>query len=273
MTSSLVSLVFTLTAPQAVTLPRHLGRASHALLLRLIGARDPALAAELHEGSGPRPFTCSGLVGGRGQGDSLLLGAGEEAWLRFTGLNGAVSGHLLALAQEPPNAVELDGVALRVAGATVDPAEHTWAGRGEYRDLLAVGDGAADGRARRVTLRFASPTTFRSQGVNMPVPLPYLVYGSLLGRWQAYSPVAVSGEFRRYAEEMVALARYRLRTRVVRTKAGGMQVGFVGEASFVALSADRYWVAVLRALTGYAFYAGVGALTAQGMGQARAEER
>lgn len=271
MSESLVSLVLALTAPQPVTLPRHLGRACHALFLRLIDARDPALAVALHEGSGPRPFTCSSLVGGRGQGESLLLGAGEEAWLRFTGLTETVSRHLLALAQEPPAQVELDEVALSVLGATVDGDRHPWAGIGEYRDLLAAGE-AADPhpqQARRATLHFASPTTFHSQGVNVPVPLPYLVYGSLLDRWQAFSPLAVSGAFRRYAEEMVALGRYRLRTRVVRVKAGGLQVGFVGEASFVALNADRYWLTVLRALTEYAFYAGVGALTTQGMGQTR----
>jgi len=79
-------------------------------------------------------------------------------------------------------------------------------------------------------------------------------------------------DVRRYAAEMVGLAHYRLQTRMLPTKAGGRQVGCVGEATYAALNADRYWLSALRALAEYAFYAGVGAMTTQGLGQARLVE-
>jgi CRISPR-associated endoribonuclease Cas6 len=68
---------------------------------------------------------------------------------------------------------------------------------------------------------------------------------------------------------MVALARYQLRTRILPFKDGSLQVGFVGQAVFLALNSDRYWVHALHLLAEYARYAGVGYQTTMGMGQAR----
>ncbi|MBC7255492.1 MAG: CRISPR system precrRNA processing endoribonuclease RAMP protein Cas6 [Chloroflexi bacterium] len=264
----LTSLVLTVQTPQEVVLTRYLGRASHALFLRLIEARSPALSDALHNAPGPRPFTCSALVGGRPRGQSLYLETGQVAWLRYTGLTAEVSAHLLALAEDPPRAVELDGAPLHVVRATLDPAMHPWANRSSYEALVAEHLGPEAPAPRRLRLLFASPTTFRSQGVNIPLPLPHLVFGSLWQRWQAFAPVAVS-EVQRYAAEMVALSRYRLRTHPWQAHEAGAQIGFVGEATFARLNADRYWGRVLALLAAYALYAGIGAHTTMGMGQAR----
>ncbi len=78
---------------------------------------------------------------------------------------------------------------------------------------------------------------------------------------------------------MVAISRYQLRTRILPFKDGAMQVGFVGDVTFLALNSDRYWVGALHLLAEYALFAGVGYQTTMGMGQARksagaqAEER
>lgn len=265
----LASLVITLEAPEHLTLNRYLGRASHAFFLRLVQARAPTLAEVLHNAPGPRPFTCSALVGGHPQGQTLLLRAGDTAWLRYTALTAEVSAHLQALAQNPPETVELDGAKLRVRRATLDGAEHPWAGACSYRAFIEQHLGPEAPAPRRVRLAFASPTAFRSQGVNVPLPLAPLVFGSLLQRWQAFAPVAVSAEVPRYADEMVALSQYRLRTQPWQAHEEGVQIGFVGEVTFTRLNADRYWGRVLALLAAYAFYAGVGAHTTMGMGQAR----
>lgn len=170
---------------------------------------------------------------------------------------------------DPPASVELEGHSLQVTGATLDPAEHPWAGTGCYSALCDEHLHAPGPAGRRLALLHASPTTFRSQGTNLPVPLPYLVFGSLLGRWQAFAPVALSPDTRRYAEEMVALSRYRLRTRSVQLGPRAIQVGFVGHSGYALLNADRYWANVLSLLAAYSFFAGLGAHTTMGMGQTR----
>jgi CRISPR-associated endoribonuclease Cas6 len=164
----------------------------------------------------------------------------------------------------------MDGYALTVTGATLDSNEHPWAGQISYQDLAAPfllgGQASPD---RKVQLEFVSPTTFRSQGRYIPLPLPELVFGSLLDRWQAFAPIALSPEVRRLAAEAVALARYQTQTRGLPFKAGGMQIGFTGQVVFAALTHDRYWLNVLHLLARFAFYSGVGYQTTTGLGQVR----
>ncbi|MCB0165226.1 MAG: CRISPR system precrRNA processing endoribonuclease RAMP protein Cas6 [Anaerolineae bacterium] len=265
----LTSLVINLKAPADANLPAALGRANQALLLRLIAERDGALAGRLHDSNGPKPLTASNLMLGKREKGSLRMAAGQAGWLRFTGLTVEVSEVLLALATEPPATVEIDGVSLAVTGATVDPAGHHWAGHISYQDLAAPYLLGGESPPRWVSLEFVSPTTFSSQGRSVPLPLPELVFGSLLDRWQAFAPIALHPEMRRFAQESVVVSRYRLRTRGSPTKQGGTQIGFTGQVTFAALNRDRYWLNILHLLATFAFYSGVGYQTGAGLGQCR----
>ncbi len=275
----LTSLILNLKSSTPAELPASLGRAGQALLLELLEAQDKTLTAELHAGSGPRPYTASNLVLGKRSGGRLRIEAGNEGWLRFTGLTQPVSQCLLALAAHPPESITLHGQPLAVTGVTLDSAEHPWAGHIGYQDLAAPFLLGSQGRpASRVNLEFVSPTTFKSSGRYLPLPLPELVFGSLLDRWQNFAPIALHPEVRRFAAEAVALSRYELRTRGLPSKRGsggpqgskgGWQIGFVGKVTFAALNQDRYWLNVLHLLTAFAFYSGVGYQTGAGLGQTR----
>jgi CRISPR-associated endoribonuclease Cas6 len=285
----LTSLVLHLQSPTPAHLPANLGRAGQALLLRLIGAQDAGLAQSLHQAEKARPYTVSNLVLGQRAGGSLHVSASQSGWLRFTGLNEAVSCHLIALAGRPPESVELDGHHFKVTGAALNPARHPWAGQISYQDLAAPY--LLGGRERlnsTLRLEFASPTTFRSQGRYLPLPQPELVFGSLLDRWQAFAPIALHPDTRRFAAEAVVLSRYELRTRgmpyIKRGEAGEQPdreegatpypaiIGFTGRVAFTVLNRDRYWLNVLHLLAAFAFYSGVGYQTSAGLGQARVVE-
>ncbi|NJN94435.1 MAG: CRISPR system precrRNA processing endoribonuclease RAMP protein Cas6, partial [Anaerolineales bacterium] len=210
-------------SPAEANLPANLGRAGQALLLRLIGAREAALAQELHQAEKAKPYTVSNLVLGKRAGGSLQVQGGQSGWLRFTGLTEAVSRHLIGLAEQPPEAVELDGFQFRVTGATLDRAVHPWAGQIAYQDLAAPYLlGGRTSLSSTLRLEFVSPTTFRSQGRYLPLPQPELIFGSLLDRWQSFAPIALHPDTRRFAAEAVALSRYELRTRgMPYVKSGG----------------------------------------------------
>jgi len=270
--NELVSLVITVRPAQPLTLPGHLGRAAHALLLRWIGEQDDALARYWHDQDGPKPFTCSTLIGARRAGpNALTLAPDRSCWLRFTALDPAIAAILAARGQTPPDSIELDGAPLRVEGATTDATAHPWAGTASYEQIAAPYLLARQNAPRRLRLTFLSPVAFRQHDMNMALPLPDLVFGGLVDRWNAFSPIAVSPEVRRYCEECVALNSFRLRSRALPVKDGGLQIGAVGEATYVAVHYDRYWMSVLGLLADFAFYAGVGRLTAIGMGQVRRE--
>lgn len=265
----LTSLVLTLTTGNLLTLPSHLGRASHAAFLHLISQTDPHLAERLHAPDERRPFTYSNLWGARRQGRSLTLAPDALAFLRYTGLTAEVSCHLQRLAKDPPSHVELEGAKLAVRQATLDPAVHLWAGHTTYEELAASHLLPGDPSSHHAELEFASPTAFRSSGHTLPVPLPALVYGGLVEKWNDFAPVAVSDEMRRFAEECLAISRYKLSTRAIAAKGKSVQIGFVSHCRYVALNKDRYWLGLIQLLTDYAFYAGVGYQTTAGMGQAR----
>jgi CRISPR-associated endoribonuclease Cas6 len=271
----LLSLVLGLRPlTEDVTGPAWWGRAAHALLLDAIRAADPALAAALHEGQGPRPFTVSTLMGrfpgGRVDPDGLYT-------LRLTAIEGQVARRLAQAAAAggplaPGATVQLDYHRFRVESTAADPAAHPWAASDSYAGLAAARLVGSEPAPRQVTLRFTSPTCFRSQERHVPVPLPDLVFGSLLERWNAFSPVAFPAETKRYAEACLAISRYELSTRHVPAKEGGLRVGAVGQISYTTLNYDRYWMSVLGALAAFALFSGVGAGTSTGLGQARAVE-
>ena len=118
----------------------------------------------------------------------------------------------------------------------------------------------------RLRLNFASPTTFRSGGNYQPVPMAGWVFGSLIDRWNTFSPVALSPDARRFAEECVVLSRYRLRTRAVPYK-NIVQMGCIGDVHYIIVNRDRYWASVMNLLADFAFFSGVGYQTTVGLGQ------
>ena len=286
----LISLVLTLRPSKASNpehplperpLPRWWGRAAQALLLDAIRDVDAGLAAELHDPeSEARPYTVSTLMGPAAR---ERLEPGQDYRLRLTAIRGDVAERLGAATRAggklaPGVPVELDhwpfqikrvepDMSVEEHAATGDPPK--WTGRTSYQALSSPFLLASETPARRVSFLFSSPTTFKSQGRHVPVPMPGLVFGSLLNRWNEFAPVAFPEEVKQYADECLAVSRYQLSSRVAEVKAGGRRMGGVGQATFTTLNYDRYWMSLIHTLARFALYSGVGAGTTMGLGQCR----
>ncbi len=261
-------------------LPTWWGRAAHALLLHIIDQADPALAVSLHDGaSGPRPFTTSNLMGRVRNGQ---LDPQAAYHLRFTALSApmveALGRASTTGALSPGQVVELDYAAFRVLEAhTLPPAPPSdsrrlptdWAGQTSHADLSASLLLSRQAPPRRFTFQFASPTTFKTSERHMPLPIPNLIFGSLLDRWNAFAPVSFPAETRRFAAECLAVGSFNLHTRTAQIKDGAQRHGMIGAASLVCLNYDRYWMSILAVLAAYAQYSGVGVNCSMGLGQAR----
>lgn len=268
----LLSLILTLRSLEQPAGPAlsWWGKAAHALLFRTLQQYDPEKTAAMHAEKTARPFTASSLLG-RFPNHSLDLSADYE--LCFTALNKEISGILLEAVRPggplaPGAAVELDQVHFQVKAAAWGAGEHPRACTANYQELAAAALLAAEPAPRRVALQFESPTFFQSNGRTVPLPVPEMVFGSLLERWNAFSPVAFPAEARRYAGECLRLGRYSISSRMVQV-AGGLQNGMVGEVTFVSENYDRYWMSLIHTLARYARYSGVGAKTAMGLGRCR----
>lgn len=264
------SIIFELATAQPARLPAFLGRANHAQLMAWLEHADPALARELHETSQLRPITCSSLLHARREGDQLLVAPGRTYAVRFTSLAPDVSARLDRwLRTEAPRRWPLHDHDFSVTAIYCDAARHAWSGMTTYEELAGLhllGDARP---ARKVTLEFASPTAFKSQGMHVPVPLPGLVFGSLLDRWNSFSPVQLPDDMRAYGELAVAVSHYRLSTEAVKGKRASLVIGATGRVTYTALDNDRYWLAAMHLLADYARYSGVGIKTTVGLGQVR----
>ncbi|NLF02816.1 MAG: CRISPR system precrRNA processing endoribonuclease RAMP protein Cas6 [Anaerolineales bacterium] len=268
--TDLLAVVLVLTPAELGEAPASLARAAHAWLLNRIAEVDPDLAGTLHASDQPRPFTVSNLWGaGRAVEGRRALAPGDPCWLRFTTLTVAASAALEQALPPIGETLDLAGLQLRVEQVATDPDAHPWAGRAAYADLVqqhTLGPGASP---RGLTLNLASPTVFRRQGRDLPLPEPELVFGGYLRRWNEFAPVALPEEAQRYAAECVALGRFRIRSHLVSFEAGdkGAHVGFTGRISFRFLVGDAYWTRLMRLLAGYAFWCGTGYRTTAGLGQ------
>ncbi len=271
----LLSIVLTVAPTEPITAPAVLGRAVHAWALGRITTVDPALARRLHEGSDLRPLTASNLWGtGRAQDGRVSLDPEHPCWLRVTTLTEETSRAFEQGLPPPGETLTLGDARLVVREVATDARQHPWAGRASYTDLVQRYTLAAGATPRSVTLRFASPTLFRSHDRDCPLPLPEMVFGSYLHKWNSFSPLTLPEEALRYASECVALGRFRLCSRLVSFEQGGKgaQVGFTGEAHFRFLVSDAYWTRLMCLLAGYAFWCGTGYRTTVGLGQTQMVE-
>ena len=278
----LLSLVLTLRPTAAGTPPPRLARAAHAILLQRIAAQDPQLATLLHDEEGPKPLTCSDLLGPRRNG---AISPEQTYTLRYTALIAPVA-EALANAFTPGETLTFEGVDFSVLDCAPTPAApspsaprpgdlsdagNPWIGAEEYQTLAArhLLPGEQEAR-RRWEFLIAAPLAFQTRGKTQPLPLPELFFGSLALRWNAFAPVALPEEgIRRYAEELIAVSRFELRSAPGWERGPGLRIGAIGRITYQALNRDRYWLAVFSLLAEFALYAGVGAMTTAGMGQVR----
>lgn len=282
----LISLVLTLRLAQApkpgTDLPEWWGRAAHALFLRIIRQGDEYLADDLHEGgSSQRPFTTSSLIGYSSQRG---LESEKPYRLRLTGLNQEMTRHLWEASQagnslHPGQIIELDHFPFEITGNSLlsspseepgaaPPPPNGWSRQMTYQELSAPHLLAKMKPERQVSLKFASPTSWKSAaGMHLPLPLPELVFNSLLNRWNAFAPVGLPGEVRRYAAECLAVSRFQLSSRVIPQKRGSVRIGCMGEVTYTSVNYDRYWMNLIQMLAEYALFSGVGINTTQGLGQ------
>lgn len=266
----LVAIVVTLTSPTDTTLHTQLGRANYAATLARLNQLDPVLGAQIHDGDGPKPLTCSGLLNAETNGAGVAIRAGERYFWRVTGLTEEVSRALVAaFLEQPPRLWTVGNHTFSVEETICDSAQHPWSGHTTYETLAAQQLLQPEQLAQQTTLLFATPTAFKSAGMHIPLPLPNLLFGSLVERWNTFSTVTLDPAMRHFGEELVAISYYKLQSIPFEQKGGGLTIGGVGKVTYRALGGDRYWLAVFQMLTDFALYSGAGVKTTSGMGQVR----
>lgn len=289
--AELSAIVLQLRPMHADTVPAWLGYAGQGWFLESLGQIQPNLATIIHDRQGTKPFTVSNLQGAaRTAGELLHLSTAQTYTLRVTTLDADVTRLTLNTLVERwlSDGIRLHDQPFRVERIIVDRAASPWAGTDDYAGLLewyTVKPSRSRQAMRRLSFNFAAPTSFKKtvkppndapeqkvESLQVPLPLPELVFGSLITRWSAMSTIALHPDLARFVNECVVISQHRIQTRYVsfERSARGATVGFVGDVTFNAVSSDTYWLGLLNMLAAFAVYGGVGVRTTMGLGQARA---
>lgn len=265
---NLHAVVLRLLPKAPVTIPIGLGYQVHAAFLAMIGEVDSDLAEDLHtSGTQYRPFTASPLRGGkRIEGERLLLSPDRTCSLRFTVLTPHIYrrlAHHLLLPQRLPS-LRLGEAELLITGMIGTPGSSTWADYATWEGLL---EGAHLDPA--ITLEFASPTAFRQGDLDLPLPVPRLVFSGYLQKWNKYSGSPFDRELLDIIERHVGVKEHTIKT--VPFKDGRVTIpGFVGKCTFLIKGKlEEEFIKQINCLADFAFFAGTGRKTTHGMGMTR----
>lgn len=281
----LLSRLISLTAESSYPILGALGRPAQAWFLRQVTSVNPGLASALHDETGLKPYTVSTLLddNDRPLPAGSWLQPGQECWLRITTLNEALSETLEnKILKRLPKRLTLYKMNFRINGAARRRAEHPWADQASFEQIAQ--DSALATATGSVRLEFASPTAFRSNGLDLCLPYPGQVFRSLWAKWNAFcpQPMQIQDAWPPFAEDcLLANEVTALNTThwVFAEGTRGTATGFSGTVGFFlppTKSLPQKWrpmadgaAAVLQSLAQFAFFAGVGHHSTIGMGQAR----
>lgn len=285
------ALVIQLQATRAVRLNQHMGRAIHELFFRVVG--EP-LASYLHDAHQYKPFSVSGFL--HPESDRAFYGhlqPGARVWIRLTATQPDVIAALEAyrartmaeISQGKGVEEEIDRMNWQITDMMWEG--HPWSGLETYEALLNRQDNQPTPNS--IGLEFVSATTFRSYGVNTPLPVTRLVFSSLHKQWAAFTgePLWNEDTFEAFLEFYVLVSRFDIETTICNIKNGGRIVGFEGPVSFSFNKVNKSLLhkdedlanmvhgslpelkRTLAVLADFAFYTGVGRKTTTGMGMVR----
>jgi CRISPR-associated endoribonuclease Cas6 len=247
---------------------RNQRREIYWLFLQLIAEQNPDLAEELRSGSNLRPFTLSNLYcpDGVRRGENVVVTPEQDCYFRITALTPELVNCLTEIARQLPTTAALGELPVTLDGLDFSSNEEARTDATTYRSILEECFYGFKPVPNRFAFRFLSPTGFKSDGIETALPQPRLVFGSLLGRWNAFAPGPLAEDSRLFAEVALRAGRFRIESRSVMVD-NQFHNGFVGTVEFRATGRDRFYLQTLEALWRYSFYAGVGYQTSAGMGQ------
>ena len=272
MDTPLFSSVIRLHALHDGLIPQTQGHFALAAFLDIVRQVDEDLAAVLHDANARKPFTLSQLNGlPRMRDGEARLRAGHECWLRVTLAGDALFGTFIQrfLRGDARPTIRLGTMEFGVSAVLTTPGSHPWAGYTTAGQLLA------EARAEdTIMLEFASPVGFSLGDNRMEIMhRPEMLFGGLLKKWEPWCSLPLPASFEReWLRENVLVSEWRVQSRMLRYGTQS-QIGSEGTVMFRVFNSDAATLRALNALADFAFYAGVGRKTTQGMGQVRRLDR
>lgn len=260
------------------------GPAVQGMFLHLLEDVDPTVVRRLHEDHRYRPYTLSPLglgeptpnpfqEGNMRQGfqgfrlsRSRRIVAGTPCYLRITLLEDTLfptfSQYFLRRPEPTFRLGQTEFVVTNVQGSSGD--DNSWSAYCSYPDLIE----RASHTDRRIALSFLTPTSFSAGDVDLPLPLPRLVFRSFMKRFEEFYHVAFLPDFEEQVERYAGISNlWHVNTDIIKAKKVYL-LGFTGRVTYdIHRKASPDLVFQMNLLADYAFFCGTGKKTTVGMGQ------
>lgn len=253
----LASIVLVLRiSDDSFPLPRWLGNEARTIFYNMLLEADPQLSQKVHDELDPKPFTVS----------SLIRKDKGQFYIRFTMLTYELYTPLIKILLDKfrdGDKIRFETREFEIERLVLGGINEKFAKVTDYRSLWQKTS------RREFLLRFISPTSFKVGIGNLPFPLPYSVYQGLLRKWNQFAPtdLKINEDILQIVTNQVFPSRCSIHTNLVEEKNTKL-IGFVGNCTFEVLGElSEKKLHQLTVLTEYAYYAGVGMKTTQGMGQ------
>lgn len=250
-------------------IPETNGRLMHGAFFALLHQLSPSLAKSIHDESGLKPFTVSELTLAqkRKQNTHCLIKKGDGTSWRITLLHELL---LRVILSAPTGTViDIGGIPFSLEAIIADSSQCPDAGILEEDDLIAAC--LSEQNIHEITLQFQSPTTFRTDTSDYPLPLPALVFSSLCEKWNlsSMSLQLPAPDITTIASRIIPSAWRGQSKRVFFGHDRGVRA-FTGSFTYDLSALDLEHRQLILLLAQFATFSGVGRLTAQGFGRTTA---
>ncbi len=252
-----------------------------AMFLRRMEVADSALMPYLHDTPGYRPFTLSplGIYGEKGnfQGFWLsresLIPEGRACYIRVTVLDDTLISIVRQGIFHADSQTCMLGETTFILSDNPDTGEtgRGWSITRSYPELM--NHGLRYQRRKQLYFQFLSPTSFRQGKLDLPVPVPRLVFQSYKARFEKFYQVEFLPDFEHQVEQYVGIATMRhVNSTIMHTKQV-RSIGFTGDVVFtIHPKAPPELAFQVNLLADYALFCGTGKKTVLGMGQTLVNE-
>jgi CRISPR-associated endoribonuclease Cas6 len=231
-----------------------------------IAEAAPEIADRLHHANGAKPFTVSLLFGKYKQSKGMFHLNPQPYSFRVTVLTSELYSALrqiTAIKMANGELIQLGGMKFSIERIVLGGEGEAYATQSNYEELWQTPV------RRKYSFRFVTPTSFRMGRGHLPFPLPNSVYRGLWRKWNQFAPrqFAMGKEVLDTVQQQVFPSQHELKTKLI-PRSGAKFLGFVGTCQFEVLGdVSEEHLHNLTVLSEFAYYAGVGSKTTEGMGQ------
>ena len=271
-----LSILLNMTPKTNIPVAHVQGPALQAMFLHLMQQINPSVSARWHNEPGYRPFTLSplGVYGEASQFQGFwlppdkILKSETACYFRVTLLDDALFSVFGQYFQSVSESMVMLGktefVVTDILSTSINATE--WSQSFTYPEL--IDRALRHQRRRKLRLRFVTPTSFSQGRIDLPLPLPHLVFQSYKKRFERFYQVTFLPDFEKQVEHYVGISNMkRIKTAVIQTKKVKL-IGFTGEVVFTIHSQAPPELAFqLNLLADFSFFCGTGKKTTVGMGQ------